>query len=533
MDYGLQLTSEKVVNTKYGTRLLRVFDPTEDFWRAWKERKDALKRAGYSVERADDGRWRVLHWSEPRRALDTSASYATDADIYVPAPPGLEYMPFQRAGIAYALQKRNVLIADEPGLGKTVQAIGLLNALPSEERRRVLIVVPAYLRLNWLAELQRWLAYEAMLRLNGDITLPNNEIYILSYEGATKAVTQRTYQLIRDFDVIICDEAHYLKNPKAQRTKAVLRGLESGRWVFLTGTPILNRPVELWPLLQKLDPNGLGSSWRNYVVRYCAATKTKWGWDVNGASNTDELNLLLRSKCMIRRLKADVLKELPAKIRRRIYLDPKDSRELEAAFAREREIFQALIAEFGSLEAALKQRGLGGIEELTKARHAVALAKVPQACQYILEALEESQQLVVFAWHRDVAYTLRDCLKDAQISSVIATGDMSTDDRHEAVKAFQSGLARVFIGTIAAAGTGITLTRADRVIFIEEAWQPGVVVQAEDRIHRIGQEADSVFAEHLIVQGSVDEYIIGQLDSKSQIIGSVLDADSTKLFSDE
>ena len=533
MDYGLQLMSEKIVNTKYGARLLRVFDPTEDFWQAWRERKDALKRAGYSVERDNDGKWRVLHWSEPRRALDTSASYATDADINVPAPPGLEYMPFQRAGIAYALQKRNVLIADEPGLGKTIQAVGLLNALPEEERRRVLIVVPAYLRLNWLSELRKWLTYKTPIYLNGDITSPDDGIYILSYEGATKAVAKRGDKLIRTFNVVVCDEAHYLKNPKAQRTRAIMQGISAQRWVFLTGTPVLNRPVELWPLLQKLDPNGLGSSWRNYVVRYCAAIKNRWGWDTSGASNTDELNKLLRSKCMIRRLKADVLKELPSKIRRRIYLDPKDSRELEAAFAREREIFQALIAEFGSLENALKQRGLGGIEELTKARHAVALAKVPQACQYILEALEESQQLVVFTWHRDVAHTLRECLEAAQITCVIATGDMSTEQRHEAVKAFQAGLARVFVGTIAAAGTGITLTRADRVIFVEEAWQPGVVIQAEDRIHRIGQEADSVFAEHLVVQGSVDEYIVNQLDSKSQVIGSVLDADSTKLFSDE
>jgi SWI/SNF-related matrix-associated actin-dependent regulator 1 of chromatin subfamily A len=268
-------------------------------------------------------------------------------------------------------------------------------------------------------------------------------------------------------------------------------------------------------------------------VRYCAAKLTKWGWDVTGASNTDELNQLLRAKCMIRRLKKDVLKELPSKIRKRVYLDPADSRELEQAFAREREIFQSLIAEFGSLEAALKQRGLGGLEELTKARHAVALAKIPLACQYILEVLEEAEQLVVFVWHRDVAYTLRDCLEQSQISCVMATGDMSTEARHESVKAFQAGLARVFIGTIAAAGTGVTLTAASRVIFIEEAWQPGVVVQAEDRIHRIGQEADSVFAEHLIVQGSVDEMIVNQLDSKSSIIGSILDSDNAKMFSEE
>ena len=148
MDYGLSFYSDRIVNTRMGTRRLRIATPTDDFWKAWRERKEALKRAGYSVERGEDGRWRVLHWSEPKQSLDTTASYATDADIAIPASPGQEYMPFQRAGIAYALSKRNALIADEPGLGKTIQAIGLLNALPESERRRVLIVVPAYLRLN-------------------------------------------------------------------------------------------------------------------------------------------------------------------------------------------------------------------------------------------------------------------------------------------------------------------------------------------------------------------------------------------------
>ena len=533
MDYGLSFHSEKIVQTKYGTRLLRVAKPTDDFWRVWRERKEALKRAGYSVSKDDAGNWRVEHWSEPRQSLDTTASYATDADIAVPAPSGLEYMPFQRAGIAYALSKRNALIADEPGLGKTIQAIGLLNALPENERKRVLIVVPAYLRLNWQAELHRWLAFHASIHI--DSLNASEGIIVASYERVTKFVKEAAEKKteIKPFDVAICDEAHYLKNPKAQRTKAVLRGIKASRWLFLTGTPVLNRPVELWPLLTKLDPNGLGNSWKHYVVRYCAAKMTKWGWDVSGASNTDELNQLLRGKCMIRRLKKDVLRELPAKIRKRVYLDPADSRELEQAFAREREIFQALVAEFGSLENALKQKGLGGLEELTKARHAVALAKIPLACQYILEALEEANQLVIFVWHRDVAYTLRDCLEQSQVSCVMATGDMSTEARHESVKAFQAGLARVFIGTIAAAGTGVTLTAASRVIFIEEAWQPGVVVQAEDRIHRIGQEADSVFAEHLIVQGSVDEMIVNQLDSKSSIIGSILDSDNAKLFSEE
>jgi len=532
MDYGLSFYSDKVVNTRMGTRRLRIATPTDDFWKAWRERKEALKRAGYSVERDDDGRWRVLHWSEVKQSLDTTASYAVDADIAVPAPLGLEYMPFQRAGIAYALGKRNALIADEPGLGKTIQAIGLLNALPDQERKRVLIVVPAYLRLNWQAELHKWLAWRANISI--DNLNVSEGIVIASYERVTKHVKEAREKKIAlpAFDVIIADEAHYLKNPKAQRTKATL-GLKANRWLFLTGTPVLNRPVELWPLLTKLDPSGLGSSWKHYVVRYCAATKTRWGWDVSGASNTDELNQLLRGKCMIRRLKKDVLRELPAKIRKRVYLDPADSRELEKAFAREREIFQALVAEFGSLENALKQKGLGGLEELTKARHAVALAKIPLACQYILEALEEANQLVIFTWHRDVAYTLRDCLEQSQISCVMATGDMSTEARHESVKAFQAGLARVFIGTIAAAGTGVTLTAASRVIFLEEAWQPGVVVQAEDRIHRIGQEADSVFAEHLIVQGSVDEMIVNQLDSKASIIGSILDSDNAKMFSEE
>ena len=186
MDYGLSFYSEKIVQTKYGTRLLRVAKPTDDFWRVWRERKEALKRAGYSVSKDDTGNWRVEHWSEPRQTLDTSASYATDADISIPAPPGLEYMPFQRAGIAYALSRRNALIADEPGLGKTIQAIGMLNALPESERKRVLIVVPAYLRLNWQAELHKWLAYRTSIYI--DNLNIGEGIVVASYERVTKHV---------------------------------------------------------------------------------------------------------------------------------------------------------------------------------------------------------------------------------------------------------------------------------------------------------------------------------------------------------
>jgi hypothetical protein len=287
---------------------------------------------------------RIIQYADPsaRKALarhmgTVAASRASAASISVPAPKGLRYLPFQQAGIAYALGRKGTLIADQMGLGKTVQALGVINA--DDSVRKVLCVVPASLRLNWLREAQRWLTRSFrffVAEKTTDLPPMEADFVIVNYAKLAGRGSQAFLKalLAREWDIIILDEAHYLKNPKAKRTKAVLGywdkrskanvpGLihKADRRVMLTGTPILNRPIEAQPLLGALAPKEFGH-FMYFAKRYANAHHNGWGWDFGGASNLGELQERARGCCMVRRLKSEVLKELPAKIRQVICIPP-------------------------------------------------------------------------------------------------------------------------------------------------------------------------------------------------------------------
>ncbi|MDD5719965.1 MAG: SNF2-related protein, partial [Candidatus Krumholzibacteria bacterium] len=247
----------------------------------------------------------------------------------LPVPAGLEYLPYQAEGIEFALGRRNTLIADEMGLGKTIQALGVINAL---DIRRVLIVCPASLRINWAREARKWLCRrrEICIVNEKNTVLAGAEIVICNYDRVWDYWDRLAAV---HWDLLIGDEAHYLKNPKSQRAKASLGGMiktalgnkrkrgiaaSAARLRLLTGTPILNKPIELYPLLKALDRERWGQAWLWYATRYCAATRQRVGrdkevWDTSGASNLDELQRILRGTVMIRRRKMDVLKDLPPK----------------------------------------------------------------------------------------------------------------------------------------------------------------------------------------------------------------------------
>lgn len=472
-----------------------------------------------------------------------AASSATDADIDLPVPEGLEYLPFQKAGIAYGLKQPNILLADEMGLGKTIQAIGLINADPTIER--ALIIVPATLRTNWQRELTKWLVRPATIGIASGKDWPDTDMVIINYD-----ILKNHLDAIRaqEWDILICDEAHALKNPKAQRTQYVLGkwhkdpakripAIPTRRKVFITGTPILNRPIELYPLIKALDPITWGN-WRNYVTRYCDGHQTRWGWDVSGASNLDELQEKLRSTIMVRRLKADVLADLPPK-RRQIMALPQNG--AAPAVASEWEIMRRNEDMLEELRAAvelakasedeadykaavenLRDGARRAFEDISKARHETALAKLPAVKAHLHELLETGEKVVVFAHHLDVLHALAEEFGDAAVMLVGAT---SQDDRQLAVDRFQSDpQVKLFIGSLKAAGVGITLTSSSTVVFAELDWTPAMMTQAEDRCHRIGQ-ANSVLVQHLVLDGSIDAAMAQTLVEKQEIIDKALDDD--------
>lgn len=456
----------------------------------------ALSIKARDLEAYADDRAKAAFFAASQRVAASRA--VSESHLNIPRPDGLEYLPYQRAGIAYALDKRACLIADEMGLGKTIQALGLFNL--SAPCSTALVVCPKSVLLNWEREFLQWRVGHLSMRF-------------INYDRLDKLDFDETW------DLVIFDEAQYLKNPAAKRTKLAFQ-IKTKRTLFLTGTPILNRPIELWPMLQRLDPLDLGRDKWAFGRRYCGLRQIWAGrkqvWDWSGASNLDELQEKLRSKCMVRRLKADVLKELPAKRRQIIPLDHSGAAKLLEA---ERKLAREV--GFEEMARRLENGSTVGMTEMSKVRHELGLAKVDKAIDHITDLLESVGKVVVFAHHRDVIASLFKELSAFKVALI--HGGTTGAARQQAVDDFQSPSgARVLIGQIQAAGVGITLTAASTVVFVEQDWVPGNMAQAEDRCHRIGQK-ESVLVQYLVFDESLDANMANTLINKSRVADAALD----------
>ena len=527
------------------------------------ERKDEVKAAGF---RWDPGikRWwtkdpeKVARLTDPEaaerfrreaeeieahKAATIALSRAAAADVEIPRPDGLEYLPYQRAGIAFALDRPSVLIGDDMGLGKTIQLIGIINADPT--LKSILIICPASLKLNWQRELNKWLVRPLRVAIAGPRHWPHGyDVVIINYDILTK---HKRNIHGRVWDLVGLDEAHYLKNPKAKRTIMVIGenkrgsepvpGIQARRRVALTGTPIPNRPIEAWPIINYLDPTFSSGNFFYYAKDFCDAHHNGYGWDFSGASNLDKLQERLRSSIMVRRKKADVLTELPPKVRQIVELDDETGiavAEAESYEEYERDVQDMRVAvELAKAEGAdayqkavwrLREAARVAFESMSEIRRRTAVAKIPQVITHLSDALEaDGHKVVVFAHHKDVVSGILGALRGAGVTAVSITGGTDMVDRQRAVDAFQSDPSvRVFVGNIQAAGVGLTLTAAAHVIFAELDWVPGNVTQAEDRCHRIGQR-DSVLVQHLVIDGSIDSKMAKTLIEKQAIIDAALD----------
>ena len=494
------------------------------------------------------------------QAETREASRAVDAAIEIPRPEGLEYLGFQRAGVAFiraAFERgMGVLVADEQGLGKTVEALGTINLIP--EIHRTLVVVPASLKINWSREAAKWLVRPTTIKIVDkveDLPAPNGTdlMVITNYDRLVGKHGQELHAALRAqrWDLMLSDEAHFLKNPKSQRTIAVLGrkaqprkkieeipGLAQSatRCAFMTGTPILNRPAEAHALLATLDPTEFGNFF-TFGKRYCAGHQEARGrhtfWDFTGASHLDELQTKLRSRCMVRRLKSEVLTELPPKRRQLIVLEPDaKARKLIARECELAEGTEAVEAEADMAHAAGDQAGYAAavarleqattsFAEIAKLRHDLAVAKVPAVIEHIDGMLEDGcGKLLVWAHHHDVVDLL---MEHFGAAAVEVTGRTSQVDRQAAVDRFQADPAvTIFVGNIKAAGVGLTLTAASNEVFAELDWVPANVSQAEDRAHRIGQ-VNPVLVQHLVFDGSLDARIAAAMVARQEIADKALD----------
>jgi SWI/SNF-related matrix-associated actin-dependent regulator of chromatin subfamily A-like protein 1 len=471
---------------------------------------------------------------------------------------------FQAEGVAW-LEKQGGcgLLADEQGTGKTVQVIAYAH---KNHMFPMLVLCPNTLKLNWRNEIiamtglqyrinvvgknysQKQTALRAQRHPNVVYSKTPTEgcdIYIVNYDIIAANVSEFEDLNLRYMAV---DESHKIKNPEAKRTKAILR-LAIGEWdekkkggqrerikvgsgiqavTLMSGTPAVNRPNELWTSVQTVArwvPEF--SKWTRFGFRYCGAQQTAYGWNFSGASNTAELNELLKQHCMLRRLKADVLKDLPPKVYRTLPLEF-DRREYDKVAS----AFNGINWQAG-MEAIIK---LGGnapksndaIVAIQKLREIAGYAKLDSSAEWIQDYTEEGEKLVVFAHNRQVIEHVKNKLEedDTYRGAVgVIYGGVSDEERADAVLAFQNNPAvRVILVGITAGGFGLTLTAAKAVAFLQLPWTPGEISQCADRIHRIGQVADSVTIFNLVAEGTIEEEMADMLISKGQVLDQILDA---------
>lgn len=370
-------------------------------------------------------------------------------------------MPFQKEGVEFALSRNGrCMIADEMGLGKTVQAIAVAYAYRQEWP--LLVVVPSSLRYPWIEELERWLPELQP----GDINLVESKSHTTGISGSK--VTVLGYGLLttdarvlvealsrRRFDVVVVDESHYLKSRTAARSKILVPLIQRARRaVLLTGTPALGRPEELFMQIDALYPKRFGS-WSDYAKKYCNAHFRYFGrqrqWDSRGASNLDELHQQL-SQIMIRRLKAEVLTQLPPKVRQRIPFDlPKDStKEASASFAE----WERLMRGLGSGAAASDNPFTEVMSLVTRMYKQTAIAKAGAVKDYIKMMLETEQiKFLVFAHHLTMLQACTEAVIEAKAGYIRIDGSVPSAERIQLVHKFQNDPAtRVAVLSIQAAG---------------------------------------------------------------------------------
>lgn len=449
---------------------------------------------------------------------------------------GLSLRPFQRIAVEYVEANRKVLIGDEMGLGKTVETIGAIHHLDAYP---ALIVVPASLKENWREECKKWLpSHRSVGVINASDDKPEfrRRVLIINYDILRK---HKKRLKSMDFQCIVADESHYLKNKKAKRTKAfksIAKGIPNK--ILLSGTPVENRPEELISQLEILDvfKKEFGGYWE-FTKRYCDGHKTRWGWDTSGASNLRELHDKLISTCYIRRNKDQVLTELPDKERQIIKFDIVNRKEYNKVeedvvkYLRDKalndEEFKKKIENLPEFQKKKmkEQRAAKAIGSALAAEHLVKLAelrkvtvkgKMTPIVQWIDDFLESGEKLVLFAHHKNVANALEE-----RYDALKITGDVPSEKRQEIVNKFQNDPdEQLIVLNIQAGGVGLTLTAASHVAFVELPWTPGAVAQAEDRLHRIGQK-NAVNVYYLLGKDTIDQSVYEMIERKREITAQV------------
>ncbi len=465
----------------------------------------------------------------------------------------------------FEINDGNAILADQPGVGKTCSAF----SYAARHNLKTLIICPSSLKLNWKREIKDFLDQDSFVykynppRRSKKVNYPKEDcnFHIINYESldtyfkyefshkcgtpgcdfgeisleksykkcplcsTPKSVKSRRKNLLEfedktgmslnpeDYDLVILDECHYIKNEMAQRTKTIKKAFKDvPRKILISGTPIKSRPIEFFSILNFLRPEEFNSS-HEFGKRYGAGFQDNYGWKYDGASNLEELFERVQPY-FLRRLKSDVL-ELPPKTFVEIPIEL-SSKQISEYTKVEEGVVEQLNGEDNSGE---KKSALEIILEL---KRYVSAIKVKESLPIIRDMVEQGEKIVVFSEFQDSAEAIKEAFGN---QAVMIHGRVSTEDRDNAVQSFQdpNSDVMVFSGTIGAAGVGLTLTRSSNLLFIGSAWTPSDMEQAQDRVHRASTTANKVTIMTLYCEDTIDEYIMELLSEKSAVVDKAID----------
>lgn len=414
----------------------------------------------------------------------------------------MKLLPFQEEAVdkmvQFLTQNGGVYNASEMGLGKTIMTIATLHKLKSKKN---LIITTAGMQLVWKEEIEKWGGF-------------GKWEYVTSY----RRMTLMTDKLLKyDWDSLVLDECHKVKSREAQCTKAMAKLWPHIKYkICLSGTPFTQSVMDCWTLFSRLSPSDFGDFWA-FATKYVHIQETPFGKKFSGIKNHEELHKLIRQKFFVRYLKKDVLPQLPEKIWQKITLpheylyqmSTEEELQMKEYYGRLREAY-----------ASNSQRLPSPPTSHATIRKEQGKKKVPAIKEFCQNLLDCRIPIVIFAYHLDVINKLT-CELAPYLPSVI-TGSTSINERKLSVDRFQNGDTNCFIGQMQAAGLGLTLTRSSTCILAEEDWSPSDIVQAVNRLDRIGQK-NQVNVYYFVVDGSIDERIIQVAMEKAATFSKVLD----------
>lgn len=458
------------------------------------------KTKSYILPKIDFIFKKLKEWRFPLRYVNTEKKSRR-----IVIPDNIPLRRYQKIGVRFLYNKGRALLGDDCGIGKTIQAITNMYIL---DQYPTLIICPGSVKLKWQREIDRWVNLDSyIVQGRTDNNWKGKKIVIINYE-----VLMYYQDVMKGFKLLIADECHRLNNIENKTTQAFLKIQQGVRKINgLSATPIINRPSEFFTILSILRPD-IFNDWWFYIRRYCDMKMDNYGNVIyKGHNNTRELFEIINNEVMLRRLKSQVLPELPPRTDIVYPIEIDNMGEYEYADSDFRKWLFEKKGKFVRNEARTK------INEL---KQLVTEGKMKAVFDWVDSFLESGNKLVVLCWHVKIVDMLMEKYKDI---AVRYTGKDSNDDKNKSEYLFQNdNRVKLFIGNIKAAGEGIELYASSNLVFLELAWSPVRHKQGGDRIHRIGQK-DACACYYFIAKGTIEETIIEILFEKQKVLDAVLD----------